>query len=113
MKHDGEAGQTAGDFLQDVEAQRRRDKDAVGIAGALLRLELVSAVAGADGDGQRIDAGLGDEFLDLLRAGVGADGMADLSSMPASVPSSPSTTTPWAWAYSTTLRVSSILSSKL
>ena len=71
MQHDGEAGQTLGDFLQNVEAQRGRNKDAVGVAGALLGLELVSAVAGADGDGKRVAAGLGDELLDLLGMGVG------------------------------------------
>ena len=36
VQHDGEAGQTLGDFLQNVEAQRGRHKDAVGVAGALL-----------------------------------------------------------------------------
>ena len=72
MQHDREAGQTAGDLLEDVEAQGRRHENAVGIAGALLRLELISAVAGADGDGQRVDAGLGDELLDLFGTGVGS-----------------------------------------
>ena len=71
MQHDGEAGQTLGDFLQHIEAQRGRDEDALLIDGALLGLELVSAVARADGDGEGVAAGLGDEFLDLFGAGVG------------------------------------------
>ena len=41
------------------------------LTGALLGLELIGAVAGADGDGQRVAAGLGDELLHLLGAGVG------------------------------------------
>ena len=71
MQHDGEAGQTLADLLQYVEAQRRRHQNALLIAGALLGLELIGAVAGADGDGQRVAAGLGDELLHLLRTGVG------------------------------------------
>ena len=71
MQNDREAGQTAGDLFEDVEAQGRRNENTVSIAGALLGLELVSAVAGADGDGQRVAAGLGDELLDLFGAGVG------------------------------------------
>src|SRR5699024_3677789 len=38
--------------------------------GALSSSELVSAVAGADGDGQRVAAGLGDELLNFLGTGV-------------------------------------------
>ena len=71
MQHDREAGQTLGDFLQNVEAEGRRDEDALLVAGALLGLELVCAVAGADGDGQRVAAGLGDELLDFFGMGVG------------------------------------------
>ena len=41
------------------------------LTGALLGLELIRAVAGADGDGQRVAAGLGDELLHLLGTGVG------------------------------------------
>ena len=47
MEDDGEAGQALGDFLQDVEAE-------LGIGAGL---ELVSAVRGADGDGQGVTAG--------------------------------------------------------
>ena len=71
VQHDGEAGQTLADLLQHVEAQGRRHQNALLVAGALLRLELIGAVAGADGDGQRVAAGLGDKLLHLLGAGVG------------------------------------------
>ena len=71
VQHDGEAGQTLGDFLQHIEAQRGRDEDALLIDGALLGLELVSAVRGTNGDGKGVAAGLGDEFLDFFGMGVG------------------------------------------
>ena len=71
VQHDGEAGQTLADLLQHIETQGRRHQNALLVAGALLRLELIGAVAGADGDGQRVAAGLGDELLHLLRTGVG------------------------------------------
>ena len=67
----GKPGRRLDDLFQNVEAQRRGNQNALFIAGALLGLELVSAVAGADGDGQRVAAGLGHELLDLLGAGVG------------------------------------------
>ena len=60
MQHDGEAGQLTDDFLQDVKAQ-------LGLGAGL---ELVSAVAGTDGDGQGIAAGLGHELLHLLGTGI-------------------------------------------
>ena len=71
MEHDGEAGQALGDLLQHIEAQGRRDQDALLVAGALGRGELIGAVAGADGDGQGVAAGSGHELLHLLGAGVG------------------------------------------
>ena len=71
VQHDGEAGQAAGDLLQNVEAQGRRNQNALLVAGALVSGELVGAVAGADGDGQRVAAGLGDELLHLFGMGVG------------------------------------------
>ena len=71
MQNNREAGQTAGDLFENVKAQGRRNENTVSIAGALLGLELVSAVACADSDGQRVAAGLGDELLDLFGAGVG------------------------------------------
>ena len=51
VQNDGEAGQTLDALLQNVETQGGRNQNAVGIPGALRGLELVSAVAGADGDG--------------------------------------------------------------
>ena len=70
VEHDGEAGQALGDLLQHVEAQGRGNQDALLVAGALVGGELIGAVAGADGDGQRVAAGLGDELLHLFGAGV-------------------------------------------
>ncbi len=70
MEDDGEAGKLLLDLLKDVEAQGRRDEDAVGVPGALLGLELGAAVAGADGDGEGVDAGLLDEVLNLGGLGV-------------------------------------------
>ncbi len=64
MQHDRKAGNAALDLFEDIEAQRRR-------LLAFGHLELVGAVAGADGDRQRIDAGLLDELFHLLRLGVG------------------------------------------
>ncbi len=61
VEHDGEVGQTLLDFFQNVKAE-------LGLGAGL---ELVSAVAGADGDGQGVAAGLLNKFLHLLRAGVG------------------------------------------
>ncbi len=70
VEHDGEAGKTAGDLLQDVKPQGRRHENALLVAGTLGGGELVSAVAGADGDGQGVAPGLLDELLHLLGAGV-------------------------------------------
>jgi hypothetical protein len=61
VQHNRETGQTLFHFLQNVEAQLRLG------AG----LELVGAVAGADGNGQRVAAGLADKFLHVLGTGVG------------------------------------------
>ena len=78
MQNDREAGQTLGDLFEHVEAEGRRDQNALFVAGALGSGELVCAVAGADGDGQRVAAGLGDELLDLFRTGVGGSVRRDL-----------------------------------
>ena len=59
MQYDREAGQTAGNFFQNIEAQ-------LGSA-----LELERAVGGADGYGQRVYAGALGKFLNLIRIGVG------------------------------------------
>ena len=70
VQHDGESGQTLDALMQHVETQRGRHQDAIGVAGALGGLELVGAVRGADGDGQRVAAGAGDELLHLFGVGV-------------------------------------------
>ena len=61
MQNDGEAGQAAGDLFQNVESE-------LGLGAGL---ELVCAVAGADGDSQRIAAGALNKFLNVLGTGVG------------------------------------------
>ena len=63
-----EAGQVLFNGLEHVEAELRLG------AG----LELVGAVAGADGDGQGVAAGARDELLDLFGAGVGGVAFLDL-----------------------------------
>ena len=68
MQDDGEAGEAFPDLLEDIEAE----------LGLRPGLELVGAVAGADGDGQGIHARAGDELLDLLGAGVAAVLRADV-----------------------------------
>ena len=72
VQNDGEAGQTLGDFFQNVEAQSGGNQNALLVDGALLGGELVSAVAGADGDGQTVTAGAGYELFDFLGTGVGS-----------------------------------------
>ena len=74
MKHDGEAGKTLGDLLQHVKAQGRGNQDSLLVAGALVGSKLVGAVAGADGDGQGVTAGLGHELFHFLGTGVGGVG---------------------------------------
>ena len=59
VQDDGEAGQTSADLFENVDAQ----------LGILTGLELVCAVAGADGDRKRVDARAGGEFLDLVGRG--------------------------------------------
>ena len=71
VEHDGEAGETMLDLLQNVKAQRRGNQNALLVAGALLGGELVSTVRGTDGDGEGVNAGAGDEVLHLLGTGVG------------------------------------------
>ena len=65
VQYDREARQTLGNFLKYVETQRRRNQNALLVAGALIRGELVSAVRGADCDSQRVTAGAGYELLNL------------------------------------------------
>ncbi|MPM98516.1 hypothetical protein SDC9_145704 [bioreactor metagenome] len=64
MEHNGEAGQASANLLQNVKAQ----------LGLLPGLEFVGAVAGADGDGQRVHPGGLHKFLDLVWVGVGGVG---------------------------------------
>ena len=70
VQNDRESGQSLGDFFQNVEAQGRRNKDAVRVACALLRSELVSAVGSTDGDGQRVAACSGNELFYFFRTCV-------------------------------------------
>ena len=56
----GKPGRLLDDLFQNVEAQ-------LGVGAGL---ELVSAVRGADGNGQRVTAGLGNELLHFLGTGV-------------------------------------------
>lgn len=84
VQNDGESGQAFADFFEDIEAKLR------------LTFELVCAVRSADCDCQRIDAGFADKFFNLVGIGELSVFAATLtaSSMPASLPSSASTTTP-------------------
>ena len=71
MENDGEAGELLFDLMEHVECEWGRNELAgLGIAGALLGLELVSAVAGADGDGEGIATGAGGEVDHFFRTGV-------------------------------------------
>ena len=79
VKNDREAGELLFDSLEDVESKRRRNELAgLLVNRALLARELVSAVAGADGDGERIAASLGGELDNFLRLRVVRLGRGDL-----------------------------------
>ncbi len=78
MQHDGETRQTLGDLFQNVEAQSGGDQDALLVDGALLGGELVSAVRGADGNGQGVTAGAGHELFDFLGTGIGGSLSGDI-----------------------------------
>ena len=71
MQHDGEAGELLLDLGQDVETQFGRNEDTLGVAGALLGLELVGAVRRTDRDGQRVYAGLRYEVDHVGGVGIG------------------------------------------
>ena len=58
VEHDGETGQLLGHLFQNVKAQPG------------LALELEGAMAGADGNGQTVNAGAGDKLLHLGRIGI-------------------------------------------
>ncbi len=59
MKHNGKTGKPAAHLFEDVKAQ-------FGLA-----LELISTVAGANGDGKGVTAGTFHKLLHLLGAGIG------------------------------------------
>ena len=114
VEHDGESGQALGrppPGCQSAAGWQRPSR-----CGCTGGCELVSAVAGADGDGQGIARRcLVDELLHLFGVGCSEESSAETltsSSTPARAPSSASTTTPWSWAYSTTFLVISMFSSK-
>ena len=58
VEHDREARETLDALMQHVEAQRRRNKNAVSIAGALGSLEFIGAVGSSDGNRERVAAGV-------------------------------------------------------
>ena len=78
MQHDGEAGQALAYFFEDIESELR----------LLAGLELIGAVAGADGDGEGIAARLFGElahFVGMGEAGVfrlHVDGVFDAGELP-------------------------------
>ena len=72
VQNDREAGEALGDFFEDVKAEGRGNEDALLVAGALSGGELVGAVAGADGDGEGVYAGLGNKLFNLIGTGVGS-----------------------------------------
>ena len=79
MEDDGEAGELLLDLVENVEGQgRRNETTGLRVARALLGLELVSAVARTDGDGERVATGTGREVDDLLGTRVVALLGADL-----------------------------------
>ena len=71
VKDDREARKLLLDGLEDVESERRRNELAgLLVNRALLTRELIRAVAGADGDGERIATGLLGELDHLFRLRV-------------------------------------------
>ena len=71
MENDRESRELLLDSLENVECEWRwNETSGLLIAGALLRLELVSAVGGTDGNGEGVATGLLYEVDNLLRLGV-------------------------------------------
>ena len=70
VENDREAGKSLFDFSKDVETERRRNEDTLFVSGALLSSELVSTVRSTDGDCERVNAGLGNEFFNFFGLGV-------------------------------------------
>ena len=71
MEHNGEARDALLDLLEDVEAERGRNENAVCVARALIRRKFERAVRGADRDCEGVDARLLDEVLHFLGFRVG------------------------------------------
>ena len=71
VENDGELGKSLLDLLENIEAERGRNKDTLLVSGALLGSELVCAVGGTDRDSEGVNAGLGYELLNLFGTGVG------------------------------------------
>ena len=71
VEHDGETGDALFDLLEDVETERRRHKNTVCVARALIRREFERAVRGADRDCERVNARLFDEVLHFLWLRIG------------------------------------------
>ena len=70
VENDRESGELLLDFGENVKGEGRRNENAVSGAGALGGFELLAAMAGSDGDRERVDAGLLDEVLDFFGLGV-------------------------------------------
>lgn len=74
MEHDGEARELNHDGIEHIERERRgKETSSLRVAGALLGLKLVSAVAGTDRDCERVNASLRGEVDNLLRLSVVAN----------------------------------------
>ncbi len=71
VEHDREARELFFDGVEHVECQGRRNEPAsLRVASALFRLELVSTVAGTDGDSEGVAARTGSEVDHFFRLGV-------------------------------------------
>ncbi len=70
VKNDRETGQSLDALFENVETERRGNKDAVCISRALRSGELVCAVRGSDCDCKGVTSGSCYEFLNLFRTGV-------------------------------------------
>jgi len=71
VENDGEVRQSVANLFKNVKTECGRNEDTLFVSGALLGLEFVSAVRGTDSDCKRVNAGLGNEFFNFLRLGVG------------------------------------------
>ena len=79
MEHDGESGKFLHDGIENVECQwRRHELASLRVACALIRSELVCAVAGTDGDSQRVNASTANEVDYFLRLRIVRLGSNDL-----------------------------------